>query len=165
MTRRRFLELSACLGMASGLTRVLPAHAASDYRALVCVFMFGGNDGHNLIVPLDSVQYAAYQKARGALALPLTQLLPIQDPAFGTFGLHYALPELQSLYTQKKLAVVSNVGVLTRPTTYRNLSDPTFQLPLNLRSHADQVVMMQTGFTNAGGSSGWGGRTPDGLQA
>src|SRR5437870_9290471 len=103
MSRRRFLELTASLGMVSALTRVRPARAAADYRALVCVFMFGGNDGHNVLVPLDSAQYAAYQKARGGLALPLAQLLPIQDPAFGTFGLHYALPELQALFTQRKL--------------------------------------------------------------
>ena len=151
--------------MVNGLTRARPAHAATDYRALVCVFMFGGNDGHNLVVPLDPAQYAAYQQARGALALPPGQLLPITDPAFGTFGLHYALPELQALFTQRKLAIVANVGALSQPTTYKNLSSPGFPLPLNLRSHADQVVMMQTGFTNGGGGSGWGGRTLDGLQS
>jgi hypothetical protein len=60
---------------------------------------------------------------------------------------------------------VANTGVPAQPTAYRNLSDPNFQLPTNLRSHSDQVVMMQTGFSNAGGTSGWGGRTLDGLQA
>src|SRR5262249_20436399 len=165
MSRRRFLELTATVGLLSQLGRVRIADAVADYKALVCVFLFGGNDGHNLVVPLDAVQYAAYQKARGALALPQSQLLPIAVPGFGTFGLHYAMPEMQTLFTNRKLAIVANVGVLTRPTSYRNLSDPTFQLPSNLRSHADQVVMMQTGVTNSGNGSGWGGRTLDGLQA
>ena len=165
MSRRRFLQVSAGLGMVAGLSRLPPAQAVSDYKALVCVFMFGGNDGHNLVVPLDAAQYPAYQKARGALALPVGQLLAVTDPAFGTFGLHYALPELQTLFNQRKLAIVANVGPLTQPTAYRNLSDPSFTLPTNLRSHSDQVVMMQTGYTNAGNGSGWGGRTLDGLQA
>ena len=153
MSRRTFLQLSATVGMLSRLGGLRPAEAASDYKALVCLFMFGGNDGHNLVVPLDATQYAAYQKARGVLALPLSQLLPITVPGFGSFGLHYAMPELQTLFNNRKLAIISNVGVLTRPTTYRNLSDPTFQLPSNLRSHSDQVVMMQTGVTNAGNGS------------
>jgi uncharacterized protein (DUF1501 family) len=163
MSRRRFLQLSAGLGMVAGIGGLRFAEAA-DYRALVCVFMFGGNDGHNLVVPLNGAQYGAYQSARGPLALPPGQLLPINDPALGAFGLHYALPELQALFTQGKLAIVANTGVLAQPTAYRNLSDPTFQLPSNLRSHADQVIMMQTGFSDAGGSSGWGGRTLDGLE-
>src|SRR5262249_45528438 len=74
-------------------------------------------------------------------------------------------PELQALFNRGKLAVLANVGVLVRPTAYRALSDPAFPLPTNLRSHADQVVLMQTGYPNAGGSSGWGGRTLDQLQA
>ena len=71
MSRREFLQLSATVGMLSKLGGLRQAEAASDYKALVCLFMFGGNDGHNLVVPLDATQYAAYQKARGALALPL----------------------------------------------------------------------------------------------
>jgi uncharacterized protein (DUF1501 family) len=163
MSRRRFLELSATVAVMSRLAGLRPAEAATDYKALVCVFLFGGNDGHNLVVPLDATQYAAYQRARGPLALPQNQLLPITVPGFGAFGLHYAMPELQALFNARKLAIVANVGVLTRPTTYRNLSDPSFQLPSNLRSHADQVTMMQTGVTNSGNGTGWGGRTLDGL--
>ena len=68
MTRRNFLQLGASLGMLLGLGRFdwATAATAADYKALVCLFMFGGNDGHNLVVPLDAMQYAAYQKARGA---------------------------------------------------------------------------------------------------
>jgi uncharacterized protein (DUF1501 family) len=162
ISRRRFLQLGASLGLLAGLGRFSRAHAAaSDYKALVCVFMFGGNDGHNLVVPLQSTQYTAYANARGALALPQSQLLPITDAAQGSFGLHYGLPEIQTLYNQGKVAVLANVGMLVKPTSYTQFNSPGFALPLNLRSHADQVVQMQTGLPNQGGGTGWGGRSLD----
>jgi uncharacterized protein (DUF1501 family) len=163
MTRRNFLQLGASLGMLLGLSRFDWARAATaaDYKALVCLFMFGGNDGHNVVVPLQSSQYNAYVAARAGLALPQNQLLPIADSAQGQFGLHYGLPELQALYAQGKMAILANVGMLVQPTSYPQFSTPGFPLPLNLRSHSDQVVQMQTGVPNAGGSTGWGGRTLD----
>ncbi len=163
ISRRSVLQLGASLGMLLGLSRFDWARAAtaSDYKALVCLFLFGGNDGHNTVVPLDSTQYAAYVAARGALALPQNQLLGISDTAQGTFGLHYAMPELQALYLQRRLAVLANVGMLVQPTSYSQFGAPGYPLPLNLRSHSDQVVQMQTGVPNAGGSTGWGGRTLD----
>lgn len=165
LSRRKFLQLSASLGVLAGLNKVSVTQATTDYKALVCLFMFGGNDGHNLVVPLESTQYNAYVAARGALALPLNQLLPVNDPLLGPMGLHYALPELQTLYTQGKLAVLANAGVLTQPTSYNDLSNPSFQLPSNLRSHSDQIILMQTGYPSANGSSGWGGRSLDQLQS
>lgn len=166
ISRRNFLQLGASLGMVLGLSRFNWAHAAalSDYKALVCLFMFGGNDGHNLAVPLDSTQYNAYLAARGALALPQNQLLPVSDSVQGVFGLHYAMPELQALYSQGRLAVLANVGMLVQPTSFSQYATPGFALPLNLRSHADQVVQMQTGIPNASGSTGWGGRTADVME-
>lgn len=163
ISRRNFLQLGASVGMLAGLGRFKWAQAAAvpDYKALVCLFMFGGNDGHNTVVPLDSAQYNAYLAGRGALALPQNQLLAISDPAQGAFGLHYAMPELQTLYNQGKMAILANVGMLVQPTSYSQYATPGFALPLNLRSHADQVVQMQTGIPNAGGSTGWGGRTLD----
>lgn len=166
ISRRKFLQLSASLGLVGGLHKLHLVQAApQDYKALVCLFMFGGDDGHNLVVPLDSTQYGAYQNARGALALPQSQLLAIDDPTLGAFGLHYALPELQTLFQDGKLAILANVGVLVQPTSYADLSNPGFPLPTNLRSHSDQVTAMQTGYPNADSSTGWGGRTLDGLQA
>ncbi|HMV47405.1 MAG TPA: DUF1501 domain-containing protein [Blastocatellia bacterium] len=166
MSRRNFLQLSAGAGLLAGLSRFeLEASAAQqDYKALVCVFLFGGNDGHNVVVPLNPTQYTAYQQARGALTMPQNQLLPINDPAQGAFGLHYGLPELQSLYLQGKMTVVANAGMLVRPTTYQEYQN-AFQLPTQLRSHSDQVSQMQTGFPNTGGSTGWGGRTADLMTA
>lgn len=163
ISRRTFLQLGASLGMVLGLSRFDWAQAApaSDYKALVCLFMFGGNDGHNTVVPLHSQQYSAYAAARGALALPQSQLLGIADPTHGAFGLHYGMPEMQGLYAQGKLAILANVGMLVQPTSYAQYSTSGFALPLNLRSHSDQVVQMQTGVPHAGGSTGWGGRTLD----
>jgi len=163
ISRRNFLQLSANLGMLLGLGRFNWAEAAtaSDYKALVCLFMFGGNDGHNMIVPRQNAQYNAYVAARGGLALPPAQLLDIADVAQGPFALHYAMPELQKLYNQGSLAVLANVGMLVQPTSYAQLTAPSTALPLNLRSHSDQIVQMQTGIPTAGGSTGWGGRVLD----
>ena len=79
LSRRNFLQLGASVGMLLGLSRFKWVEAATlpDYKALVCVFMLGGNDGHNTVVSLDSTQYNAYVAARGALALPQSQLLGI----------------------------------------------------------------------------------------
>ncbi len=167
VSRRNFLQLSASFGMLAGLGKLQSSQAAiaSDYKALVCIFMFGGNDGHNMVVPLSNPQYSAYQAARTSLTMPPNQLLGITDPVQGSFGLHYGLPELQALYNQKKMAVLANVGTLIQPTAYANLTNPNFPLPTNLRSHSDQVVQMQTGIPNSSGSSGWGGRALDAVQS
>ena len=165
ISRRKFLQLSASLGMLAGLGDLDLALAATpqqDYKALVCLFMLGGNDGHNMVVPLESAQYAAYQAARGALTLPPNQLLPISDATQGQFALHYALPELQSLYAQGRMAILANVGMLVRPTSYSEFL-ASYQLPTNLRSHSDQIAQMQTGIPNSSGSTGWGGRAVDAV--
>jgi uncharacterized protein (DUF1501 family) len=170
ISRRNFLQMSAnftaSMGMLAALGRFNSAAAqtAQNYKALVCVFLFGGNDGHNLVVPTGGAQYSAYQTARGSLALPPGQILGISDPVQGAFGLHYAMPEMQTLYQQGHLALLANVGVLVRPTTYNDYQTAN-QLPTNLRSHSDQVVQMQTGFPNASGATGWGGRAVDLMQA
>lgn len=163
ISRRNFLRLGASATMLLGLdpVRFAAAQTATDYKALVCLFMFGGNDSHNLVVPLNSTQYNAYTAARGYLALPQNQILPIADTAQGSFGLHYGMPEMQTLYTQGRLAVLANVGLLVQPTSYTQSNTFGYPLPLNLRSHSDQIVQMQTGIPSASGGTGWGGRTLD----
>jgi uncharacterized protein (DUF1501 family) len=165
ISRRNFMQMGASFGLLSALGRFQSASAApvQDYKALVCVFMAGGNDGHNVIVPTGNAQYAAYTAARGQLALPPNQLLAIGDPVQGAFGLHYGLPELQNIYQQGRMAVIANVGMLVRPTSYGDVQSNN-QLPVNLRSHSDQIQQMQTGVPSASGSSGWGGRTADLMQ-
>ena len=163
MTRRRFLELSACLGMVSGLTRVLPVHAASDYRALVCVFMFGGNDGNNTVIPLDAAgygQYAAVRPTSSGINLAQASLLPIQPTNVGTpYGLHPSLPEMQTLFSQKKLAILANVGTLLQPTTKAQYAAGL--RPLSLFSHSDQQAQWQSSISNTIAGTGWGGRIAD----
>lgn len=163
--RREFLQMGAAAGMVAGLGRFSTLSAATDYKALVCVFLAGGNDGHNMVVPLGGPEYAAYQTARGGLALSASQLPPIGDPVQGAFGFHYAMPELAGIYNAGDLAVVSNVGVLVQPTLFHDLNNPAFPLPSQLRSHSDQVAEVQSGFQNPGAPSGWGGRLLDAVQA
>jgi len=163
ISRRELLQLGAGLGVWLGLNRLSFAQTAmSDYRALVCVFLFGGNDGHNTLVPLDPTQYAAYSAIRGSgIAIPKNALHPISDPSQGSFGLHPALGKLQGLYDNGVLAVLANVGTLVRPTSYTQSQSTAHPLPLNLRSHSDQVAQMQTAIPDAVGGNGWGGRTMD----
>ncbi len=166
MSRRTFLQLSAGFGMLAGLGELNVAQAAAnDYKALVCCFLLGGNDGHNTVVPLAGPQYGAYTQARQGLSIGQGQLLNISDASQGPFGLHFSLPELQGLYNQGKIAILANVGMLCQPTSYANQNNPGFPLPMNLRSHSDQVAQMQTGYPNASGSNGWGGRTVHLMQA
>lgn len=163
LSRRKFMQLSASFGVLASLGNLewASAQTVSDYKALVCIFLFGGNDGHNVIVPLDSQQFVAYQAARGNLALAQGSLQPINDTQ-GMFGLHSSLAQMKSLYTAGQAAVVANVGMLAGPTTFSDLSDPT-KLPSNLRSHSDQIIQMQTGTPTAGSASGWGGRAADSV--
>ncbi|MBS1795143.1 MAG: DUF1501 domain-containing protein [Acidobacteria bacterium] len=163
ISRRNFLGMTAGFGALAALGNLsaLTANAqtAGDYKALVCVFLFGGNDGHNTVVPLAGGEYTAYQSLRGGLALPPNQLLAIN--AGGTqYGLHYGLPELQTLYTQGRAAIVANVGNLVRPTTRADLS----QVPNQLFSHSDQVAQVQSGAPDGSLGTGWGGRLADLMQ-
>ncbi len=174
-TRRQFLRRSACAALgASGLVNAIwdlrRMHAATvtgstptDYKALVCLFLYGGNDGNNLLVPTDPADYNAYASARQELALPLASLLPI-TPAVSdgrTYGLHGSVPELQTLFGQGKLALVANVGTLVAPVTRADFLTNTAALPPQLFSHADQSVQWQTSWSDAPPHSGWGGRTAD----
>lgn len=168
LNRREFLKLStglAALGlMGLGGSRPAQAATASDYKALVCVYLFGGNDGNNMIVPQDSTRYAAYQSIRGNLALPGNKLCPaITDAGGNPYALHYGLPELNALYGAGKLAVVLNTGMLQRPLTRAEYL-AGINAPSNLFSHSDQTVQTQTGQPTAIGT-GWGGRLLDAFGA
>jgi uncharacterized protein (DUF1501 family) len=130
------------------------AQAVSDYRALVCVFLFGGNDANNMIVPIDS-RYSAYQTMRGPVALAPGVLLPAGTAGY---GFHPALANIQSLYNQQLAAPVFNVGTLVEPTSKATLN--SIMLPRNLYSHSDQTQQWQSSDPNGGGT-GWGGRMND----
>lgn len=171
-TRRDFLRASACaLGgaaMASTLESfgLMDAYAQSQtgYRALVCVFLNGGNDGNNMVVPLDQTSFNQYNSVRSASGLALTQasLLAVNPPSQGRqFGFHPNMPEMQSLFNQGKLAVVCNTGPLVEPLTRLTYQNGTGKKPLQLFSHSDQVGLWQTSIANAVSQTGWGGRIAD----
>ena len=172
-SRRAFLRSLGALstfGLASRLDLVnlvaaANAQQAADYKALVCVFMFGGNDGNNTVVPIDSAgyaQYAAVRPATSGINLAQASLLPIQPVNIGTpFGLHPAMPEVQTLFTQRKLAILGNVGTLVQPITKAQYAAGI--RPESLYSHSDQQAQWQSSISEAASGTGWGGRIADKL--
>jgi uncharacterized protein (DUF1501 family) len=169
LSRRELLSGLSLLGMSPLLFRSGTARAAaSDYRALVCVFLFGGNDGNNLVVPVDG-RHADYLAVRGdpsngGLGLPLDQLLPL-DPATGSaaYGLHPSMPELVPLWESGALAVLFNVGTLVAPSNKADDAAGRVPRPLSLMSHQDQQNQWQTSLPDRQSRTGWGGRLADGL--
>jgi uncharacterized protein (DUF1501 family) len=164
-SRRNFLKLTASTGLVAALGQFDLAEAAAqnaDYKALVCLFLFGGNDGHNTVVPLATNEFNAYLNARGGLALTGNKLLPITTTTGGQYAFNYGLVELQTLFQQGKLAIMANTGMLDQPTTKQQYQQNAVPLPTQLFSHSDQVVQMQAGLA---ANTGWGGRICDLVQA
>jgi uncharacterized protein (DUF1501 family) len=172
--RRRFLSQCGALGTLAavssfdqfGLVNAL-AQSSPGYKALVCVFLFGGNDSNNMVVPLDNTDYNAYVAVRGAqsqggIALDQASLLPITPSGSGpTYGLHPNLPELQAFYNAGKMAILANVGPLLAPLTKAQYTANSAPIPINLFSHADQQTQWSTAGTNTVSRTGWGGRLAD----
>jgi len=169
LSRRDFLLKSATLGAAGlalnrfGLVNALAQ--SGGYQALVCIFLFGGNDSNNTIVPVDD--YASYEAVRSVasgLNIPRDVLLSIAPPSAGsTFGLHPSLAALQPLWAQKRLAVVCNVGPLVEPISRGQYLGGGSAIPVNLFSHSDQQGQWQTCVSTGPSATGWGGRTADRL--
>ena len=176
--RRDFLRSSACalggMALASsidtfGIVHALTPQAASDYKALVCVFMNGGNDGNNMFVSLDQYNGPAgslvegYSNVRAAAGLAIAQasLLPVSPVSGGSYGFHPNMPEMQNLFNQGKLAVLCNNGPLVEPLTRTTYQNGTGKKPLQLFSHSDQVGLFQTAIANSVSQTGWAGRLAD----
>ena len=175
-SRRRFLgQCCAAVGTTGLLSalaqlRLIGAAAqpgATDFKALVCLFLAGGNDANNLIVPNDPASYAAYAAARGALALPQNSLLGITPNTSDgrTWGLHPALPEVRDLFASGKLALLGNVGTLVVPTSKTQYNARSVPLPPQLFSHSDQQVQWQSSVPDKPFTTGWGGRLADLINA
>jgi uncharacterized protein (DUF1501 family) len=130
----------------------------SGYKALVCVFLFGGNDANNTLVPTDTVGYNNYATLRGPLALPQSQL--IQLASLPHYGLHGSLPEIAQLVDSGAAALIANVGTLVAPTTRANVT-AQLNLPSNLFSHSDQQLQWQNAAQSSVTSTGWAGRMSD----
>jgi len=155
------------------------AFEATDYKALVCVFLYGGNDYANTVVPYDAANYALYHQIRAGTAgedaagiaiaradLAATALTPL-DGAVLTDNLQYALAPglggLKSLFDAGRLAIQLNVGTLIQPTTlaqYRSSDRVANPLPPKLFSHNDQQSVWQSDGSE-GSTNGWGGRLGD----
>ncbi|HXM33777.1 MAG TPA: DUF1501 domain-containing protein [Pyrinomonadaceae bacterium] len=168
-SRRDFLRSSLVIGAAAAVSRFgfLDVLAQStDYKALVCIFLYGGNDSNNMVVPNGTDGYQAYARARGPLALPQASLLAIQPSSTGArFGLHPSLNELHPLWTQKKLAVLCNVGTLVEPLTKADYEAGSKRAPDQLFSHQDQQNQWQTSICDRPIDTGWGGRIADRVLA
>jgi uncharacterized protein (DUF1501 family) len=148
-----------------GLVNAL-AQTTQDYKALVCIFLFGGNDANNLIVPLGSSDYANYASIRAGLAVPQGQLLPVSPKSLSeSYGFHPNLVEIQSLFNGGQLALLANAGTLVQPTTRDQYLQGQATVPVNLFSHADQQQQMQTATLNTFADVGWGGRLADKIES
>ena len=181
-SRRQFLGEASCatvgtvsmmsallnLRMTGSLAAASDSPVGDDYKALVCVFLAGGNDSFNMLAPVDATGYAEYEAARGGVALPVEDFtslgtsLPLPDGR--NLGLHSTMPELHGLYTAGKAAFVSNVGTLIEPTTLATIDSGNVKLPLGLFSHSDQQKHWQSGLPQERSAlNGWGGKMSDCL--
>ena len=180
MSRRRFLGQASCAAIGSTalfntlLNLRMASTAAgqtigngSDYKALVCLFLNGGNDSFNVLVPRGSAEYAEYAAIRRDLALPQANLLALNplNSIGKQLGVHPSMPEVQNLFETGKLSFVSNVGTLVERITKAQYENETVPIPLGLYSHSDQIQQWQTSVPDGVATVGWGGRSADLLAA
>lgn len=182
-SRRQFLGTATCAAVGSTtffstLFNLQAMNAASaqqgryltptneEYRALVCIMLGGGNDSYNMVGPISAPHYNEYAATRSNQAIPQASFLPMNSLTYNEkdLGLHPALPQLQSLYDQGKLAVLANVGTLVQPTTKSDYQNSN-SLPFGLFSHADQDQQWQTSVPQINSPTGWAGRLADMVQA
>ena len=135
----------------------------TDYKALVCVFLFGGNDSYNMLVPNTTAEYNAYAASRQNLALLQSDLLPIAPASYpgADFGLHPAMGAIQGLFETGNAAFVTNVGPLVEPTTRDQYFNGSVTLPPQLFSHNDQQDQWASLRGNVPSKTGWAGRIAD----
>jgi len=177
--RREFLKTSCrALTMTAlatqmrhfGLINALAQDKSADggdgvnYKALVCVFLSGGNDSNNTVIPNYDAGYGQYSAARSSqgLAIPRANLLSVAPPSMNgdAYGFHPSMTDLHTLWNQNKLAVVSNVGTLMQPLTRAQYQSGAAR-PMQLFSHSNQVEQFKTAISNYSSSTGWGGRLSD----
>jgi uncharacterized protein (DUF1501 family) len=177
LNRRSFIRYAslATAGNAAGFRpfgalNALAAQSAPGYKALVCIFMFGGNDSNNTLVPFDTTAngtngYTAYSNIRGPLAIPAASLLTLGSHANGNYGLHPSLPNTQALFNSNNIAFVTNVGTLVQPLTPAQFQAGSAPTPTNLFSHPDQQLEWQNAAQSGVASTGWAGRIADSMAA
>lgn len=171
-SRRSFIKNmgAGLLGSAAFTSGILPALAnagttsGSQYKALVCLNLTGGNDAFNTIVPMASSAYTNYSKVRQELALPKEKLnvLNHANPNLDPYGLHEVFKDVGQLYNKGKLAIVGNLGNLIEPVIKANYKQNGTRLPSNLFSHNDQAILSQT-LNNGVVDTGWAGRISEAM--
>jgi uncharacterized protein (DUF1501 family) len=166
LNRRTFIKY-ASLAAAGNALALRPfgtlnalAQSPSNYKALVCVFLYGGNDANNTLVPFDTAGYNNYATIRGPVAIAQNNLLQLS--AAPNFALNPNLPDIQTLFDNKNAAFVVNVGTLIEPTT-RALYQAGTDLPTNLFSHPDQQLEWQNAAPSGATQTGWAGRIADAI--
>jgi uncharacterized protein (DUF1501 family) len=188
ITRRDFIRRAACAAVGTAAmtsairdlrfmnTAIAAQSVPSDYKALVCIFLAGGNDSNNLIIPTIASEYTNYANIRGSnLALPISSAPFVVIPLSPTnsdghnYGLHPVCTDLAAMFngtgtTTGKLAVLFNAGTLIYPITKAQYADTT-KRPPQLFSHADQVTQWQTSIPDQPPVTGWGGRCADLMNA
>ncbi len=170
LSRRTFIRAGAATVGTLALRPfgLLPAMAQSsaNYRALVCVFLFGGNDSNNTVIPMDDTSFQAYSSIRGSLALSASELTPtVYSVSNAPFAFHGKLVEVASMFSSKELAVVANTGSLVQPLTRSQYQGSQAPIPLNLFSHSDQQLQWQTSIAQGNSPTGWAGRVADYLSS
>jgi len=168
-SRREFLRLSALASMGlatpfSSMARmktinsILPKPTFPDYKAIVCLFLHGGNDSYNMLMPQKGPAYTDYQTTRSNLAIDSANMLSIDG---GVYGLHPDMPDVQQMYNSGEAAFFANAGALVEPTTQQQYLDGATSLPLGLFSHLDQFNHLQSGSPNSRSNHGWAGKIAD----
>ncbi len=169
MHRRAFLRscVAAALGSSVLYTAGVAGNAAraaafDDYKALVCVYLAGGADSFNMIVPTESAGYADYAASRGGLAPRRDDLKPLRGVGY---GVHPDAAKIADLYNANRLSVVANCGNLVRPLSAEEYRSGNVALPPQLFSHSDQQRLWMSGDPTGGSLDGWAGRIADHLVA
>jgi uncharacterized protein (DUF1501 family) len=169
VNRRSFIKY-ASLAAAGNAAALRPfgalnalAQSTSNYKALVCVFLYGGNDANNTLIQFDTAGYNNYSTVRGPLAIPQSQLL--QLGGMPNFALNPGLPDIATLFNNKNAAIVANVGTLTEPTTKAQYLASGTVLPTNLFSHPDQQLEWQNASQSGATATGWAGRIADTISS
>ena len=172
--RRKFLTSTGALTASALATNLgtwgvesAEAAASPGYGAIVCVFLFGGSDSNNMVVPYtDYAQYAATRTVASNVALTQAQLIQFTAPSNGkVFGFHPSMAPLAPVYTSGKMAVLANCGTLVTPLTQAVYKSTPSARPSNLFSHSDQTNTWQGLITGSQVRTGWGGRMADTLLA
>jgi uncharacterized protein (DUF1501 family) len=178
-TRRHFIRQAACAAVGTvalssvfrdlrlinaAMAVTTPPTGALDYKAMVCIFLYGGNDANNLVLPTAADDYAAYAALRTpSLAIPQPSILPVQtlNDDGHTYGFHPACPELQTLFGEGKLAVLFNTGTLVYPLTPSQFNLGSVPIPQGTFDHPDQAFQWCTSLPDSPYLTGWGGRCAD----